>query len=227
MKLKKLYDYLSFIVLIIQCIILGPVIYGFLRGYFGVNHVVYVLVFMVIFSMSYYMYLAYWTPRVYVAHSEQDSVENIKKIYKRMNSFLDKNKIINLYEANLETKSPGNILDDDKKMATRNSGATVRWKMVILKTPDKELWVENWKKDIWGKNDDCELYVVNSESTINDYHLLNFMTIPDIGETYIGYGHYPGFQGGGIRIRDKRISMELKGLINNWSKIGREEQRSS
>ena len=227
MNQKIFSEYLSHIVLIIHCIILVPTIYGYLSGHVDVNLVVYILVLMVIASMLYCMYLAYWTPRVYVAHSEQDSVKSIKQIYKRVNSFLDKNKVIHLYEANLETKSPGNILDDDKKMATRNSEASVRWKMVILKTPDKEKWVESWKNDIWNKNDDCELHVVSPETPLKNYHLLNFMTIPDIGEAYIGYGHYPGFQGGGIRIRDKRISMELTGVIDNWLRIEREVKKSS
>lgn len=225
MNRKNLFEYLSHIVLIIQCIILVPIIYGHFSGYVGVNLVVYILVIMVVMSMLHCMYLAYWTPRVYIAHSEQDSVKSIKQIYKRVNRFLDKNKLIHLYEANLETKSPGNILDDDKKMATRNSEATVRWKMVILKTPDKELWVKNWKEDIWNKNKDCELHIVSSEAPLKEYHLLNFVAIPDIGETYIGYGNYTGFQGGGIRIRDKRISMEFKGVIDNWARIGQEEQR--
>jgi hypothetical protein len=224
---KKLCDYFTIVVTVIQFVMLVPVLYAYSKGYIGVNLVVPILVFLVAASMLYCMYVAYGTPRVYVAHSEQDSVRSIKQIYKRVNSFLDRNKLVQLYEANLETKSPGGtILDDDKQMATRNSGSTVRWKMVILKTPDKEGWIDSWKNAIWKKNDDCQLYVVGSERPIEDFHLLNFMAIPDIGETYIGYGHYQGFQGGGIRIRDKRISRELKGVIDNWSKIGKEELRS-
>lgn len=229
MNMKKLSEYLYHIIVVIELIILIPTIYAFIyafsKGILSIYLAISIICILIFFLSLYIIYWTFLAPRVYYAHTKDESKIIIDKIYKKADHYVDRNKLINIYEANLQTTYPGTILNVNKDMAIKDRKATVRWKSVILKTAAKTQWIEEWKKEIWGKNTDCRLYIVTPSDNFEDYHLLNFLVIPEISEVYIGYGDYPGFLGGGIRIRSRKISSEIKGIIDNWAGVGQEVSR--
>jgi len=223
--MKKLSEYLSHIIIAIELVIFIPTIYVYIKGIFDIHMVILIMSILIFVLILYLSYLTFLARRVWYAHTKDESKNIIDKIYKKANRYVDRIKLINIYEANLQTTNPDTILNVNKNMATKDTKATVRWKSVILKTAAKTQWIEEWKKEIWSKNTDCRLYIVTPSVDFKDYHLLNFLVIPEIFEVYIGYGDYPGFLGGGIRIHSRKISSEIKGIIDNWAGVGQEESR--
>ena len=186
---------------------------------------------MLIISLSYILHLR---TRYEIKRNRGESIKNISNIIeKEIINYIKKHKKIDIYDANLQTTAPGGILDADKKLAEicdavnedRTPRYTINWYIIVLKNEQKRSWIENLKSEIRNKNEGTrrtvKLYIIEGEH-VSNFPLFNLFVIPDLNITFIGYGEYPGVDGGGILMRDKEIAKEMVRMINNWLQVSNE-----
>lgn len=228
--MKQLLDYFNLITVIVGILSLIPAIYAIIQG--NIKYSLYFLIICIVIFLFYFINDQIRGNKIKYAVNDTQSKKFVKCMYDRIKTYLKKKHRITLWDANLQvTKPADDVWEEDINMSefAKNTDANgnriyrIHWHVVFVETPDKKDWIQKWRDQIAAKNPNCNISIVPI-ATEGNYilPLVNFFVIPELGESFIGFGRYKelDLDGGGIWIRNKTIAQELSNIVAGWQKAG-------
>jgi len=153
--------------------------------------------------------------RIY--NGKKASISQVSQMLDEANQLLKKGERIVILEGHFEPNPPQNnmILESHinlVKNAAENN-FNLCWNVLVGQSnSQKDVWISNLKKEIQDISK-CKYHVIELK---NAKPSLNFMVIPELNQTYFGFGDWLGEDStGGIWIKSKHIAGAMSGVFDN------------
>jgi hypothetical protein len=153
--------------------------------------------------------------RIY--NGKKASISQVDQMLEEVNQLLKKGERIVILEGHFEPNPPKNnmVLESHinlVKTAAENN-FNLCWKVLVGQSDSqKDVWISNLKKEVQFKSK-SKYQVIELK---NLKPSLNFMVIPELNQTYFGFGDWLGEDStGGIWIKSKHIAGAMSGVFDN------------